>query len=117
MANAYNRLDQAILDLIEAYSALESEVEEKCAGDEDSYAHAIIEALETSLESSIDESDIATNQFAAILSNLTEALEQLDPSAFEDDEEAGFGLDEIEDMEGELDEEIDYDEEDLEDEI
>jgi len=92
MANLHDRLDQALVELIEVYSLLESDVEDKFPDDQESYANAIIEGLEAAIESSIDEGDISTNQFAAILSNLTEALEQLDPSAFEDDTENTFSI-------------------------
>lgn len=116
MANTYTKLDQALKDLIEAYNELEEEVGEKYEDDEDAYAHAIIEALETSVESAIEEHDSSTTQFATILSNLTEALEQLDPSAFDEDE-SEYGLDDVavdvdDDYEGEDEEEDEDGEED-----
>jgi hypothetical protein len=115
MSNVYNRLEQAILAVIESYTALEAVVESKYGDDEDSYSNAIIEALEASIESAIDDGDIGTNQFATILSNLNEALEQLDPSAFEDDVDAGdFALDDIDDSDV-IDEDIDYEDEELDD--
>jgi hypothetical protein len=115
MGKSSGRLEQAIIDLIESYAALESSAEEKHGDDEDSYAHAMIESIETSLESAIDEGDISTGQFAAMLANLSEALEQLDPSAFEgeDDEEEDdddVSPSDVDDLDEDL--ELDYEEED-----
>lgn len=87
MVSLYKKLDDALKDLVEAYIELEDQITEKVGDDEDAFTHAIIEALETSIESAIEEHDFSTTGFAAILSNLTEGLEQLDPVAFDDDEE------------------------------
>lgn len=87
MSNAYVRLDQALRDLIEAYTEIEAELEDKFGGDEDSFSHAVIEALEAAIEGAIEEQDISTVSLAGVFANLTEALEQLDPSAFDDDED------------------------------
>lgn len=90
MTNAYSRIDQALRDLLEAYTEIEAELEKKFSDDEESYSHALIEALETAVESALEDQDISTSGMASVLSNLTEALEQLDPAAFEggdDDEE------------------------------
>lgn len=117
MGKSAGRLEQAILELIEAYAALENSAEEKYGEDEDSYAHAMVEALETSLESAMDEGDASTAQFAAILANLSEALEQLDPSAFEgdeDEEEDEVSPSELDDIDDE-DLELEYDESDEDD--
>ena len=115
MGKKSGRLEQAIVDLIEAYAELEAGAEEKYSDDEESYASTMIEGLETSIESAIDEGDISTGQFAAMLANLSEALEQLDPSAFESDEEEDDDTDvdpsEMEDIDDE-DLELDYEEED-----
>jgi uncharacterized coiled-coil protein SlyX len=86
MSSSYTNLDQALKDLVEAFAELEEEVEDKFSDDEDSYSHAMVETLETSIESALEEHDVTTASFANLLSNLTEALEQLDPSAFDDDE-------------------------------
>jgi len=78
--------------LLEAFSELEEEVEEKFGDDEDSFENAVIEMLETSLEQAIDDTGISTAVTASMLSSLSEALEQLDPDAFSD-EEAEFSYD------------------------
>ena len=110
MTNAYTRLDQALRDLIEAYTEIEEELESKHADDEDSFAHAMIEALEGAIESSIEERDVTTNAMAAILSNLTEALEQLDPAAFDEDSSDEDEDEEEEEEDEDLeDSDIDYD--------
>lgn len=120
MASSYAKLDQALKDLIEAYTELDEVIEKKYGEDEDAFSHAIIEALETSIESALEEHDTSTNTFATILSSLTEALEQLDPSAFED-EDADYEMEEADDEDAEYDIDADdlddYDEdEDDEDE-
>lgn len=106
-----SKLDQALIDLIEAYTALESEIDTKYADDEESYAAAMIEALETSVEAAIEDQDASTSSFASLLSSLTEALEQLDPSAFEggedEDDESDYDSDE---------DDVDLDDDDLDDE-
>lgn len=125
MASSYAKLDQALKDLIEAYTELDEELEEKYGDDEDSFSHAMIEALETSIESAIEEYDTSTSSFATVLSSLTEALEQLDPSAFDEDEseyeleDVDVGVDDVEDEDVEdydLDEEDDADLDDEEEE-
>lgn len=110
MSTAYERLDQAMKDFIEAYLEIQDELESAHGDDEDSVAHGLTESLETSLESAIEEHDVSTTAVASLLSNMTDALEQLDPSAFEDDEEEEetYEVEEIDDD--------DIDDIDLEDE-
>lgn len=115
MADSFTKLDQALKDLIEAYTELESELDGKYGEDEEAYAAAIIEALETSIESAVDEQDSSTSVFANLLSSLSEALEQLDPAAFEEERaEEGDEDYDIDDVDyDDLDEdEIDVDDED-----
>lgn len=103
MADSFSKLDQALKDLVEAYTNLISELESKYGDeDEDALSAAIIEALETSIEGAIDEQDSSTTNFAEMLSALSEALEQLDPAAF--DEQSAEGEDEEYE-----DDDVDYD--------
>ena len=53
MAKSFSKLDQALKDLIEAYGQIEEEYSDKFAEDEESYSAAIMEVLETSIESAI----------------------------------------------------------------
>lgn len=109
MPNSYAKLDQALSDLIEAFSELEVELDGKFSEDEESYNSALIETVEAAIENALDEQDSSTGVVASILSSLTEALEEIDPSAFDDiEEEADYDLDDV-DME-------DYDEDEDEDE-
>lgn len=116
MANSYAKLDSALKELIEAFSEVEEDLDEKFGEDEEAYTSALIEALETSVEGAIDDQDSSTTTFASILSTLTEALENLDPTAFEgassEDEEEEEETDyEIDDVDyDELDEDDDEDE-------
>ena len=95
MAKTHSKLDQALNDLIEAYSELEEELGTKHAEDEEALSHAMIEALETSIEGALEEHDYSSSNFASVLSMLTEALEQVDPAAFEDESE-DYDMSEVE---------------------
>lgn len=108
---AKSKLDQALIDLIEAYTELEAELDKKFADDEESYAAALIETIETSVEAAIEDQDASTGSFASLLSSMTEALEQLDPSAFEGGEEEDDDDDEYEAD----DDDVDLDDDDLDD--
>lgn len=95
MANSYTKLDQALKDLVEAFSGVEEELTEKHGEDEEALAHAVLEAVETSVEGALEEHDYSSSSFASLLSVLTEALEQLDPAAFEE-EGAEYDMSEVE---------------------
>lgn len=115
MVSSFKKLDDALQDLIVAYTELEQEITDKVGEDEDAFSHAIIEALETSIESAVEEHDFSTAGFAAVLSNLTEALQELDPAAFDEDG-AEEEVDEDEEYEMEdVDEDEEYDEDEEED--
>ncbi|MCB0360495.1 MAG: hypothetical protein KDD44_12690, partial [Bdellovibrionales bacterium] len=92
------------------------ELEEKFGDDVDTYEHSVVEALEASIESVADEQDVSTNFVATMLSALSEALEQLDPSAFDgdEDEEEEFEY-EIDEDEGDID--LDDEEEEEDDDL
>ncbi len=115
MVSSFKKLDEAIQNLIEAYTELEEEISEKVGDDEDAFSHSIIEALETSIESAIEETDFSTAGFAAVLSNLTESLEELDPAAFEeaeeDEDEEEYEMEDLDDEDYELEEDEDEEEE------
>ena len=115
MADSYAKLDQAIKDLVEAYAELEEDATEKHGEDEEAFGAAIVEALETSIEGAMEEYDISSGAFASLLSVMTEALEQIDPAAFE----GGTAEEEEEDVDddGDYDDDgDDYSEDDDEDE-
>ena len=115
IADSFSKLDQALKDLVESYASLVSELENKHGEeDEEALSAAIIEAIETSIEGAIDEQDSSTSEFAELISALSEALEQLDPAAFnetseeedEDDDEdyADEDADDLEEVEEEEEE-------------
>jgi ribonuclease E len=127
MANSFSKLHQALRDLIEAYTELEEELDEKCSDDDEAFSNEMIEALETSIESAIEEQDSSTAFFATMLASLSEGLKQVDPSAFDEeegeeaDDDAEYDIDEeseydIDDEEMDLDEDEDEDDEDEDDE-
>ena len=110
MAKSASNLEQALIELIDGYIELESTANKAYGDDEDSFSNSVIEGLETSLDSAIEESNISTAQFATLLANLSEALEQIDPSAFEEDvfdEEEDNGMESLSDLE-DYDEDEDY---------
>jgi len=110
MANSTSKLDQALQDLIEAYAALEEEIDERCGEDEEAFATSLIEALEASIDTAVEACDVDTHMVANMISALSEAMESLDPDAFdgeESDDEFSYGL-------GESEEEEDLEEEEEE---
>jgi hypothetical protein len=112
MPSSSAKLDQALSDLIEAFTELEIELDGKFGEDEDTYSSALIETLEAAIENALDEQDSNTTVVATLLSTLTEALEELDPSAFDEiEEESDYDLDDVnlEDYDEE-DDDIDLDE-------
>ena len=111
MPKSFSKLDDALKDLIEAYNEVEEALEEKHGDDDEALSRALLEAVETSIESAMEEHDCSSSSFANVLSVLTESLEQLDPSAFEDTDEE---FEEGDDDDLDLDED-DIDDEDLED--
>lgn len=111
MPKSFSKLDEALKDLIEAYIEVEETLEEKHKDDDEALSRSLLEAVETSIESAMEEHDYSSSAFANILSVLTESLEQLDPSAFEDNDDEEY---EDADEDLELDED-DLDDEDLED--
>jgi hypothetical protein len=113
MADSYAKLDQAIKELVEAYAELEEDATEKHGEDEEAFGSAIVEALETSIEGAMEEYDISSGAFASLLSVMTEALEQIDPAAFEGGSEEEEDDDSDDDVD--YDDDSDYDEDDGDD--
>lgn len=117
MGKKHNKLDQALKDLIESYVELEEELSAKHRDDEDALNAGIIEVLETSIEGALEEHDYSSSKFANLLSVLTESLEQIDPAAFEGEEDEDYNMSEVDYDEDEsdiddadLDEDMDEDE-------
>lgn len=113
-----SKLDQALIDLMEAFVEIEEKMASKFGDEEDSFTNALVETLETSIEGALEETDMSTSGFATFLSCLSEALEQLDPGAFEEDEEEEDeeeGSYEVDDDDVDIDEDdSDYEDEDEE---
>lgn len=103
MAHTVSKLEQSLRDLIDAYHELEEQLKKKHLDDVDTLAAAVVEAMESAVDEAIDHQDSSTGKFAELITYLQEALEQLDPSAFEGSEE-----EEDEDDDIDLDD-IDYD--------
>ena len=114
MSNPYSKLDQAISDLVEAYQELELELEKKNGDDLEAIENGAVEAFETSIDAAIEEHDSSTSSFASLVSAMSDAIEQLDPSAFEGDEDEELEDVEYDDLDDDIDLEDDeeYEEED-----
>ncbi|MCB0311292.1 MAG: hypothetical protein KDD42_08655, partial [Bdellovibrionales bacterium] len=86
------------------------------AGDEDAEAEtALTKEIRAAVEAVIETEDFAPEEFAALITSMTDALEEIDPNIFdegistEEEEEGYVASDEDDDDE-------DYDEDDLDDE-
>jgi len=113
MSGASSKLEQALRDLVEAFVALEEETEEKFGDDELSYSAAIVEALEPAIENAIEDIDLSTTTVATLIDALTEALESLDPNAFESNDDEDLSNYNIEDIDIDDDDEDDDDDEEI----
>jgi len=114
MRGSTSKLEQALKDLIEAYSELDTELTAKLEDDEEAYASSMLESLETSIESALEDQDMETKSFANLLSYFSDALEQLDPVAFDEEGESDEEEEEYEDDEDDTDYDEDEDEEEEE---
>lgn len=112
MAKSASNLEQALIELIDAYVEIEKGANKNFGDDQDLYSNAIIDGFEASLDTAIEESEISTTQFASLLAHLSEALEQIDPSAFDEDvfdEDEDNGMESLDQMSD------DYEDDDEED--
>ena len=107
------KLEQAFSELIQAFVALEEQMEKKHSDDDDAYSSAIIESVESAIDTALEEQEINTSNIAQMLAVFTEVLEEVDPAAFEDlgedeDNDEDYDLDDDEELE-------EYDEDDEDD--
>ena len=108
------KLEQAFSELIQAFVTLEEQMEKKYSDDDDAYSSAIIENVESAIDTALEEQEINTSNIAQMLAVFTEVLEEVDPAAFEElgdedeDSDEDYDLDEDEELE-------EYDEEDEDD--
>lgn len=119
MSSPIAKLDQALKDLIEAFVELEEELDDKFGDDEEKYSIAVVESLEGAIENAIEDQDSSTNAFATIVSALSEALESLDPSAFDDEDgddgDYTYSMNDVDIDLDDDDDDIDLDDEDIDD--
>lgn len=109
MSNSLERLEQALKDLIEAYSDVEEEIDDKFGDDEEKFSIAMIESMEGAIENAVEEQGYSTSAFAALVGTLSEGLESLDPSAFEEEDDYDYSISGINDIGDDIDEDIDED--------
>lgn len=117
MASSTKKLNQSLVDLTSAYSELETQLSTKHGDDQEALSGALIEVLEASIDAALEEEGVSPSRFASVLTALTEALEQIDPAAFDEGGEEEYEYD-VEDSDIDLDDDDDEDdlEEDDEDE-
>ena len=85
MAKTNEKLVTPLKKLFNEYMALEGIMDKD---DDSEHAHdEIVGSLEAAIEAAIEAEEIDTQVVARMLSFMTEALESLDPEAFEADEE------------------------------
>lgn len=85
MSSIAEKVDLALKELLEAFAELEQDLDEKHGDDEDAYQSILAETMEGAIESGVEESGTSTSLVATLISSLSEGLESLDPSVFEDD--------------------------------
>ena len=85
MSKAAEKVDTALRELLEAFAELEQDLDEKHGDDEDAYQNILAETMEGSIETAVEESGTSTTLVATLISSLSDGLESLDPSAFDDD--------------------------------
>ncbi|MGI6524239.1 MAG: hypothetical protein ACOX2O_02955 [Bdellovibrionota bacterium] len=136
-----NRASEKIIDaltqLIEGYNELQESLgydfeghdddEDGDMGDENinpELEASIVSEMHSALDAVIDSEDVSAEEIAMLLSSLTEALEEIDPSVFEPDEEddevhASYDedddMDYFDDDDEELDDDFDDDDDDYDD--
>lgn len=106
MASSFDKFHNAVRDLLESYAKLEQDLEAEAEGDEEVLAASIAENAETAIESAMDDLDVEGSQVGELLSALSDALEAVDPAAFE-----GYEEDDSNEESSERDDNtVDYDE-------
>lgn len=121
------KIIDALTQLLEGYNELQASVQEEYGADdaddeegEDSDLSeevdaAIVTELRASLEAVIDAEDFSTEEIAAALCSLTEALEEIDPDVFESEDDEEEEEEDLDDEDVEIYDEDDlYDDEDFE---
>jgi hypothetical protein len=126
VAKPTEKIIDALTQLMEAFVELRDSIEESEEGEgeeeseleddeEGGHQSRLVSEFRTALDSVIEAEDFSPDDFASLISSLTEALEEVDPTIFEDEGEEEDEEYEEEDDEdyGEDDEDYDLDEDDL----
>jgi len=108
MSRAAEKVDGALRDLLEAFAELEQDLDEKHGDDEDAYQSLLAETMEGSIEAAVEDSGTSTTLVATLISSLSDGLESLDPSVFDDDTD-GYNNMSMENVDMGDDEDIDLD--------
>jgi len=117
---AADKIIDALTQLLEGYTELVDSIQADFEGskevDEDEVSAEIDAAITTemraAIESVLESEDISPEDFAGTLSSITEALEEIDPSVFEQEETESVADDDDIDYDDEDDDEDDDDDTD-----
>lgn len=117
-SKATRKMTEALSDLLEAYSELleglheefgteDSEAEEGAAATSPEMESGLVNEVRAAVELVMDQDDYTADDIASLITSMTEALEEIDPSIFEqvDEEEEA---EEIEVDEDDEDDDDDY---------
>lgn len=118
------KIIEALTQLMEGYVELQQAVERDFGGrdsDDDSELSsevdtAIVTEIRAAVESVMEDEDYSAEEMASVISMLTDALEEIDPDVFDQDDEDEAEEEEEDEDEDEDDEDLDLDEEDDTDE-
>lgn len=112
MSATTSKFDQALKELVDTFASVHTELVDKYEDDEDGYQHALLETVENAIEGALEDSDVDASFLAGFLTTCSEALENLDPEAFNESEEGedDYSMDDVD-----YDEDEDLDDEDLDD--
>lgn len=125
----FDKLTESLSSLIETFLLMEEEIKEDLELEEDNedqeleteVSDKLMNSVRMAIESVMDTDDYTSEEIAGLIANLMEGLQEIDPDAFdiEDEDIADDEEDELEDIDIDEDEDFDedeYEEEEFEDE-
>lgn len=122
---AAQKIIHALTQLLDGYSELIDSIQSDYEGtkntDEDEVSAemdaAAVTEMRTAIESVLEAEDLSPEDFAGALSCVTEALEEIDPSVFEPEEEESVDEDDLDADDDDDDDDLDDDDDDLDEDV
>ena len=99
MADEIAKLEAQLKDFAEVYKSVRAKLCVQHGDDDDAVDSAMVEILTSAMESVIDELEFDTADLATFAGCLMEAVEVLDPSAFDDEDGLFGGIDDDDELE------------------